>query len=415
MSEGVAMQQAADADHCPWCGSAVPKAKFIEIRDRIAQQERNKLASEKARLEQEIRTEWKQREAKLNAENDRKVAAALAERDRVTAAAREAEARTAAKAKDLESKEARIRKEAADEATAKAKADADKAMSLLTAQRDQALAKAKESEEANQKALQQVRTAMEKDRDLQLLKVGAERTRERGQFEKTIDALKRQLQRKTADELGEGAELDIYEILREVFPRDDIARIKKGQPGADIRHTVLHKGKPCGTILIDSKNRQGWQNSYVTKLREDQMAAKAEYALLATTVFPSGKKELHVDDETKVILVSRARAIELVGLLRQLMIKLHVLGLSIEERSEKRELLFKYVSSDDGRQHLIEATRLTADILDLDVDEQKAHEKTWAKRGRMAARLRNVIREFDTEISAIIEGKPHEPSDATTH
>jgi hypothetical protein len=135
------------------------------------------------------------------------------------------------------------------------------------------------------------------------------------------------------------------------------------------------------------------------------MVAKADYAVLATTVFPSGKKELYIDGDTGVIVVNRARTVEIVGLLRQAMIRMHVLGLSQNERAEKRELLYKYITSEDYRQHLIEARRLTTEMLDLDADEKRTHDKVWEKRGRMATRLRNVVSEIDTEAGAIIEGR----------
>lgn len=48
--------------------------------------------------------------------------------------------------------------------------------------------------------------------------------------------------------------------------------------GADIRHDVVHNGKKCGTIVYDSKNRNAWRDEYATKLRVDQIAAKAEHA-----------------------------------------------------------------------------------------------------------------------------------------
>lgn len=190
-----------------------------------------------------------------------------------------------------------------------------------------------------------------------------------------------------------------------MFTRDDITRIKKGQPGADIRHEVVHKGASCGVIVLDSKNRQGWQNGYVTKLREDQMAAKADYAILATTVFPTGRKELYVDAETKVIVVSKARVVEVVGLVRAAMERVHSLGLSQNERAEKRELLYSYITSEDYRQHLTEAGRLTGDLSELDVEEKRAHDKMWERRGRVTTRLRNLVRDVDTEVSSILEGR----------
>ena len=84
---------------------------------------------------------------------------------------------------------------------------------------------------------------------------------------------------------------------------------------------------------------------------------------------------------------------------------MHSLELSQTERSEKRELLYTYITSEDYRQHLIEAGRLTNEMADLDVEEKPTHDKVWEKRGKMTTRLRNVVREVDTEVNAILEGK----------
>jgi hypothetical protein len=350
MPTAVAVQPQAAVDRCPWCGSSISRIKFVEIQTKIAEQERNKLATERARMKQEFQA-------------------------------------------DLQKMEARVREEAG------------KTLATVVAQRDQAAEKVRQLEAMKQKDLEQQRTALEKDRDLQVLKVQAQHNREREQLQEKINALTRQLQRKTADDLGEGAEIDIYEALRSAFPGDDITRIKRGQPGADIRHQLLHKGTPCGTVLIDSKNRQGWQNGYVTKLREDQVAAKADYAVLATTVFPSGKKELYVDEETRVVVVNRARAVEVVGLLRRFMLSMHVLALTQDARADKREQLYAYITSEDYQRDLVEAGRLTTEMLQLDTDEKREHDKVWEKRGKIATRLRNVVRQIDTEVAAIVEGR----------
>jgi len=315
------------------------------------------------------------------------------------------------KLKELEAREATIQQRATAEAEARILATAEKtaaAVAVVAAERDQATSKVKELVEAaeqHRRALEQQRQALEADRDLKLLGKDAAHNREREQLQKKIDGLNRSLQHKTANDLGDGAEVDIYEALRDIFVGDDISRIKKGQPGADIRHRVVYKGVVCGTILIDSKNRQGWQNAYVTKLREDQVADNADHALLATTVFQAGKKELYVDQETSVVVVSRARAVEMVRVLRDAMIRMHCLGLSFEQRSEKRDLLYKYITSENYRQHFGEMNRVTSDLLELDTEEKRVHDRVWEKRGRMTTRLRNVVRNIDTEVGAIIEGR----------
>jgi hypothetical protein len=387
VSVGVPLQAQVATDRCPWCGTSISKAKFLEIERKIAERERSKLAEERGRMQQELRAELQKAAAHEKAEGEKRLAAVVA------------------KVREMEGREGAIRKEVEQQTSVRLKAEAEKKLVALETERDLAGKKLKELEAAKKKDLDQQRTALEKDRDAQLLKVQVQNNRERAQFQQKIDALTRQIQRKTSDELGEGAEIDIYEALRDAFQGDGISRIKRGQPGADIRHEVLHKGVSCGTILIDSKNRQGWQHGYVTKLREDQMAAKAEYAVLATMVFPSGRKELYVDGETRVIVVNRARTVELVGLLRRLMIQMHARGLSQADRTEKRELIYKYVTSEEFRQLLLEASRLTKEMQDVDVEEKRAHDKVWEKRGKMSARLRNVLREVETEVSAILEGR----------
>src|SRR5260370_12566333 len=129
------------------------------------------------------------------------------------------------------------------------------------------------------------------------------------------------LMRKSANEMVDGAEIDLFEKLRDSFTTDKITRVAKGQTGADIMHEVLYKGQVCGRIVIDSKNRQGWQNTFVTKLRADQIAAKADHAILSTIVFKSGQKELFV--ENGVIAVSPARVVYIIELLRAAILLMH--------------------------------------------------------------------------------------------
>ncbi|MBI5711436.1 MAG: DUF2130 domain-containing protein [Candidatus Eisenbacteria bacterium] len=387
-SEAVAFEPEPATESCPWCGNVISREEFEKIEARIADQERKRLAAERVRMQQELEAHKQSTEIALRAEAEKKIAAFNAER---------------------EQREAGIRKEAAATVEARVRGDMDKKLGALITERDQGAAKIKELEAVSVKQkndLEQQRTALERDRTDQLLKLQAQHQREKGQLQQKVDTLSRQLQRKTADELGEGAELDAYEALREAFTGDDITRVKRGEPGADIRHKVLHKGTACGTIVIDSKNRQAWQNSYVTKLREDQIAAKAEHAVLATTVFPSGKKELYLDEETGVIVVSRARVCEIVELLRNAMVRVRVLKLSLSERNEKRDLLYKYIASDEYRQHQQETARLAGELSELDVEEKREHDKVWLKRGKMVTRLRNVVRQVETEVSAILENRP---------
>src|SRR5207244_4665937 len=99
-----------------------------------------------------------------------------------------------------------------------------------------------------------VRDAMAKDYEKKDLARVAEEARKLEAAQKTIDHLQRQLANKTANELGDDAEIDLFEMLRDAFTDDRITRIKKGEAAADIKHEVMYKVVVAGVIHLDSNN-----------------------------------------------------------------------------------------------------------------------------------------------------------------
>ena len=333
-------------------------------------------------------------EARVRAEAEEKLAAVSAERDQA-----------ATRLRELQEKEAALREQAVAEAEARVRVEAEEKLAAVSTERDQAATQLRETEAQYQKDLSQLRHALEQDRDLQLAKLASQHTVEREQLLEKVSTLTKQLEHKNASELSEGAALDICEVLRDHFESDNISRIHKGRPGADIIHNVIHNNLECGSIIFDSKNRQAWRDSYLEKLRADQVAAKAEHAVLVTNFFPQGKKELYIDPATGIIVVSHARVIEIVNVVRSFMVQLHRQGLSLEQRTEKKDRLYEYLTSEDYRQNIAEASRLSKEIAELDVEEKKVHDKVWEKRGSLQRKLHSAIRHIDTEVNAVLDGK----------
>jgi hypothetical protein len=324
------------------------------------------------KFQQDLKVQREAAEKQAKAEADKQIASVTIERNIAMKKSQEAEARETA-----------LRKQVKDESERKVKSALEQA------------------DRQRRKELQNQRGILETDRNQALLKQQAEFNRQREAQQKKLRELEQQLQRKTAHDIGEGAEVDVFDALRDAFQGDLINRIPKVDGGADIMHQVSYKGEVCGRIIYDSKNRQGWQWSYVTKLREDQVEAQAEHAVLPSSVFPSGKKELFI--KSGVIVVNPARVVEVVTLVREAIIRMHVLGLSIKERASKMAQIYKYISSDVHIQRLREIGQLNDDILEVDVQEKKAHDNVWKKRGSLVVRLKNVLREDETEINAILE------------
>jgi hypothetical protein len=368
-------------DKCPWCGTAITRVRFEEITTRIREEEKNKQAEREAAIR-------KQFEARYQTSVDLE------------------------RAKAMQAEKARWEKEVAGLKANLARMKADQEQSKKTAAdaaAREALLKKQLTEQADRqknKELAEQRTILEREHQRDLAKLRSEFTRERDRTKQKVDALERQLKKQTANDLGDGAEIDLYERLREEFPDDRIRRVAKGETGADIHQEVIHRYQKCALIIFDSKNRQAWQRTFASKLREDQLACKADYAILTTVAFPSGKKELCAEEG--VIVVNPARAIYLVQIIRQALVRTHMLGLSMQERAAKMDQLYALITSDRYAQQVAECGSLADDLLDLDVQEQKDHQNVWKKRGRMATKLKKLLTDVDAEISEVLAGAASE-------
>ena len=246
------------------------------------------------------------------------------------------------------------------------------------------------------KEIAEMRLILQKDRDTALAKREAEFARERDALQKKIVDISRRVA-KGGGEVADGGEINLYDELRAAFPDDALSRRSEGNLLLDVRY----KGKSAGKLLIGSKPRASWQQAFLTRLREEQSEAGADHAILATTAFPAGKKELFVDSGVIVVAPARVRAI--VEVLRKALISMHVAKLSDAERSDKLNKLFRFITSATFKRKLAEASDLTSEALQIDVDEKRSHDLVWRKRGTVLTRIRQVLRDIDADVSAIVE------------
>ncbi len=372
------------------------QARETEARKQ-AQEAKASVATLKKNLEQQLESE-KQAAQKRGKEEAQKEFAEL--RTQVTAEREKA----IQQSRLLQASEAEARKQAqqASDSAAALKKNFDH---RLEAERQAAEKRVKQETEAMfKKETERQRIILQQAHDADLSKQKSESHKQTEGLLKKVQELQHKLEQKTADQLGDGAEVDLYETLRQQFhgDGDKIMRVLKGQAGPDIRHWVMYKGESCGQIVYDSKNQQQWRDAWLTKLRQDQIDTRAEHAILATTVFPAGKKEICVD-ESGVILVNPARAVHIAHLLREGMIAMHVKGLGQKERAGKTNKLYEFIASNEYRQQFDQVQKLTDELLDLDVDEKKAHDKVWKERGQRLRKQQHALSEIDTKVAAIVE------------
>ncbi len=215
-----------------------------------------------------------------------------------------------------------------------------------------------------------------------------------------VGELTRALEKKSNEELGEGAEVDLYEALKSEFPEDRITRVKKGEPGGDILHVVVAKGRDCGTIIYDSKNHKAYRSEHVAKLKVDQLAANAEHAILSTHKFPQGTGQLHMIDG--VVLANPARVVLLAKLVRRHLIQVSDLRLSSTERDSKTEALYTYITSEQCSLLFQRVGSKAGELIELQEKEIKWHKLNWTKQGETLREIQKTNAELENEISIIV-------------
>jgi hypothetical protein len=282
---------------------------------------------------------------------------------------------------------------------------------------EQQMAALRESQqEAVDKRVAEVQEGLlRKAEDLQREKdaaVLAERTKA---FEETqalrqkLEDMTRKLEGKSAHELGEGSEIDLFEQLRDAFQEDRIQRVPKGVNGADVIHEVIYNGKVCGKIIYDAKNRDAWQNSYCTKLKADKLAQAADHAILSSNKFPKDRSQIHVQDG--VIVANPARVLAITEILRDQILHMHELRISKEAREEKTVALYDFVTSPHFKQLVEQVEAQASKMLELETREQEAHRRIWDARGKLIRAVQKARSDLTFEIDRIIGTAGNGPED----
>lgn len=205
-------------------------------------------------------------------------------------------------------------------------------------------------------------------------------------MQKQIEELKRKSEQGSQQLQGEVQELELENLLRSKFLTDAIEPVAKGEYGGDILHRVHGAfGQACGTILWESKRTKNWSDGWLTKLREDQRAAKAEIAVIVSQALPK-------DVETFVLIdgiwITHPRAaLPVAMMLRHTLLEVTSARLSSEGQQTKMELVYQYLTGPKFRQRvegIVEAFSTMREDLDK---EKTAISKQWAKREKQIERV----------------------------
>jgi hypothetical protein len=205
-------------------------------------------------------------------------------------------------------------------------------------------------------------------------------------MQKQIEDLKRRAEQGSQQLQGEVQELELESLLKAKFPHDKIEPVPKGEFGGDALQRVTNPlGQMCGTILWESKRTKNWNDGWLSKLRNDQRAAKAEIAVIISQVLPKDVETFGLVEGVWVALPQAALPVAVA--LRFTLIETATARVASEGQQTKTELVYQYLTGPRFRQRvqaIVEAFSSMKEDLDK---EKKAITKQWAKRDEQIERV----------------------------
>ena len=163
----------------------------------------------------------------------------------------------------------------------------------------------------------------------------------------------------------------------------------------------MHNGEHCQTIVYDSKNRRIFQPGFVQKLLVDKGNAKAEHAVLVTSMFPSGQRDLCIVDG--VVVAKLSQVVTIAAMLRDSIVTDHLRNLSFKDRTEKNERLYNLITSEMYRQRIAAVERAVRDLENIDAREVDEHRRVWNQRTVQYRTVDKSVRDLVTEVNVILQ------------
>lgn len=196
---------------------------------------------------------------------------------------------------------------------------------------------------------------------------------------KLIDEMKRKAEQGSMQMQGEVQELALEELLAQQYPFDTIAEVPKGIRGADCIQKVVNSNQQgCGSIVYESKRTKNFANDWIEKLKQDQLQCKADIAIIVTETMPTGMERFGEKNGVWICGFHEVKSASFV--LREMLLKTQSVKSSEENKGDKMELLYSYLTSNEFVQSIKRIVENYDGMLTQLNSEKKAMHKIWAAR-----------------------------------
>lgn len=192
---------------------------------------------------------------------------------------------------------------------------------------------------------------------------------------------------------GEMMELTVEEIVRSTFVTDEVLEIKKGQRGADeIQIVKTEMGIEAGRILYEVKNTKAWSDSFIDKIKSDNLESKCQILVIVTKTphkAMDGKPFMLING---VWVTSISALADLITLLRFGLLKVHEQKQLQKNGDSKAHMLYAFLTSQECQALFNSMMDGLKNLNDMNQEEERKLQALFRKREKQLQQiLSNVI------------------------
>jgi hypothetical protein len=218
---------------------------------------------------------------------------------------------------------------------------------------------------------------------------------------KLVDEMKRKAEQGSMQLQGEIQELELEKILKELYPFDVIKEVKKGQKGADLIQIVRdNHGNECGKIYYESKRTKNFENSWIQKLKEDNLDVKADALIIVTEAMPPDSK-LSFFEKDGVWICSFRDIKSFSLIIRHSLMQISMISNTQKDKGTKMEILYNYLTSQEFRSQLEAIIEGFKALQDGYQEEKLRMQKIWKEREKQLEKVLSNTINFYGSIKGI--------------
>jgi hypothetical protein len=275
---------------------------------------------------------------------------------------------------------------------------------LEVQEREQKLAREREMLDVLMK--KRVQEAAEVAREEERMK-NAELQKKLDDQNRLIHEMKRKSEQGSMQMQGEVQELAIEHYLASTFSRDAIEEISKGKRGGDCVHVVKNEyNHTCGRILYESKRTKHFSHEWIVKIKDDMRLQQADLGVLVTEALPEGMTRFGEIDGIWVCTFIEFKALAL--LFRQNLVRVGEVLASQENKGDKMQMIYSYVTGNEFKQKLEAAFESYNEMQEDLIREKTLFTSQWARREKRLLKAMESLVSLYGDVRGIAGGAVQE-------